>query len=104
MAVIDNALVFAPDYAVPPGETLVELLEERNMSQAELARHTDLSAKHINQIVKGHTPISSDVAFRFERVTGVPGRLWLNLENRYQERLARLADDRTLEKDLALLD
>ena len=103
MAVIDNALEFAPDYAIPPGETLVELLEERNMSQAELARRTDLSAEHINQIVKGHALISSDV-LRFERVTGVPARLWLNLENRYQERLARLADDRTLEKDLALLD
>lgn len=104
MAVIDKAHEFAPDYAVPPGETLVELLEERNMSQAELARRTDLSAKHVNQIAKGHAPISNDVALRFERVTGVPAHLWLNLENRYQERLARLADDRALEKDLALLD
>ncbi|MXY77309.1 MAG: HigA family addiction module antidote protein [Acidimicrobiia bacterium] len=104
MAVIDSAREFAPDYAVPPGETLVELIEERNMSQAELARRTDLSAKHINQIAKGHAPISNDVALRFERVTGVPARLWLNLENRYQERLARLVDDGALERDLHLLD
>ena len=101
---IHRADEFAPDYAVPPGETLVELLEERAMSQVELARRADLSTKHINQIVKGHAPISNDVALRFERVIGVPARLWLNLESRYQESLARLADNKALEADLSLLD
>ena len=100
----DHAYEFAPDYAVPPGETLVELLEERGMSQVELARRTDLSTKHINQIAKGRAPISNDVALRFERVIGVPARLWLNLESGYQEGLARLADDKALAADLSLLD
>jgi len=95
---------FSPDYAVPPGETLLEVLEEREMSQAELARRTDLSAKHINQIVKGHVPLSPDVALRLDRVTGVPARLWLNLEGKYRERLARSADTAVLESDLSMLD
>ena len=103
-AVTPGAFEYSPDYAVPPGETLLDVLDERGMTQAELARRTDLSAKHINQIVKGHAPISNDVALRIERVTGVPARIWLNLESGYQERRARLADDAALEGDLALLD
>ena len=37
---------FSPDFAVAPGETLSELLDDNGMSQAELARRTGLSAKH----------------------------------------------------------
>jgi len=33
-------LPYVPDYAVPPGETLEEALEELGMSQSELARRT----------------------------------------------------------------
>ena len=53
---------YLPNYAVPPGATLAEVLDERGMSQAELAQRTDLSAKHINRIVNGHVRISTDVA------------------------------------------
>ena len=44
---------FRPDYLIPPGETLRDRLAEMNLSQAELAARAGLSAKHVNQIVKG---------------------------------------------------
>ncbi len=73
MAAVRNG--YQPDYVVPPGETLLEMLGEESMSQAELARRTGLSTKHISQIANGHVPISTDVAIRLERATGVPARL-----------------------------
>lgn len=94
---------YLPNYAVPPGATLAEVLDERGMSQAKLAQRTDLSAKHINRIVNGHVQISTDVAIRLERVTDVPARIWLSLEANYQERLARL-DESALVDDLPLLE
>lgn len=48
-----------PDYAVPPGETLEEVLEELEMSQAELATRTGLSPKHVNQVIRGHVALAS---------------------------------------------
>lgn len=95
---------YSPDYATPPGWTLEETLEELSMSQAELARRTGLSTKHINQIVRGKVPISTDSAWRLERVTGVPDRLWNNLESRYQEHKARLAEEAELAEQVDLLD
>jgi HTH-type transcriptional regulator/antitoxin HigA len=74
-----------PDYAVPPGETLSETLEELGMTQRELAQRTDLTPQTINLIVKGVDPITPDTANRLELVTGVPASLWNNLEKRYQE-------------------
>lgn len=70
---------YAPDLVLPPGETLVEVIAERGMTQAELAARTGLSAKHINQIVKGIAPITPDTALLLESTTGVSARVWSNL-------------------------
>jgi HTH-type transcriptional regulator / antitoxin HigA len=45
------------------------------MSQAELARRTGLSAKHINLILKGTAPITPDTALKLERVLNIPARI-----------------------------
>lgn len=94
---------FEPDYAVAPGETLSETLESLGMSQRDLALRTGMSAKTINEIVKGKAPITPDTSVLLERVTGVPSRMWNNLEANYREQLARIADRQRLEKDLEWL-
>ena len=78
------------DYAVPPGETLRELLEEQGLSQRDLARRADLSPKHVNKLLQGLVPLSADVAVRLERVTGTPARIWNRLEADYRSDLERI--------------
>ncbi len=41
-------LVYRPDRVSPPGDTLADILEERGMSQAELAERTGRPLKTIN--------------------------------------------------------
>lgn len=95
---------FKPDYAVPPGWTLEEVLEERSMSQAELARHTGLSEKHISQIMKGDAPISVDTARRLEIATDIPAQLWSSMEHVYRSHLARLANEEKLSSQIGFLE
>ena len=83
---------YEPDYAVAPGRTLQETASSLGIDQRELASRTGLSAKHVNQIVKGIAPLTQDTAIRLERVTGVPARLWNNLEAQYREQIARLEE------------
>jgi HTH-type transcriptional regulator/antitoxin HigA len=78
------------DYAVAPGETLRELLEERDLSQRDLARRTGLSPKHVNRLLRGLVPLRVDVAVRLERVTGTPARFWNGLEATYRSDLERI--------------
>ena len=68
----------------PPGEMLEEALEERGMTNAELARRTGISQKHISQLINGHVPLSMDVSLQLERVLGIPARLWNSLEFNYR--------------------
>jgi HTH-type transcriptional regulator/antitoxin HigA len=87
------------DYAVPPGETLRELLDEQGLTQRDLARRADLSPKHVNRLLQGLVPLSADVAQRLERVTGTPARIWNTLEAGYRSDLQRLRSARDLAAD-----
>ena len=91
---------FEPDYAVAPGQTLGETLDSLGMTQRDLALRTGMSAKTINEIIKGKAPITPDTSVLLERVTGVPARMWNNLEANYREQLAKIADRQRLEEDL----
>ena len=44
---------YEPDYAVPPGATLREALDEKGLSQSDLAQCTGMAEKTISQIVNG---------------------------------------------------
>ncbi|MEU0940983.1 ImmA/IrrE family metallo-endopeptidase [Embleya sp. NPDC005971] len=80
---------YAPQTAHPPGETLKEALEERGITQVDLARRTGLSTKHINQIVQGSAALSPETALLLERVTGLPATVWNALEAAWRTQLAR---------------
>ncbi|MER6562100.1 helix-turn-helix domain-containing protein [Streptomyces sp. NPDC001027] len=88
-----------PDYAVSPGETLREQLEELGMSQAELATRTGLTPKHINQVMQGVVPLSGDVAQRLEYATGVPAGLWNRLEADFRTHRLRLSQAQAQAED-----
>lgn len=96
--------VFEPEWAVPPGQILADALTDRGWSQAELARRTDRPVKTINEIVKGKATITPDTAIQFERVMGIPARLWLNLERLYAEARAREESRAQLETQVDWID
>lgn len=94
---------YEPDYAVPPGETLLEVMQSLNMTQKDLAARTELTVQSLIRICKGEQPISYETANKLELVTNVPARFWNNLESTYREQLAKLAEREALEKDLEWL-
>lgn len=87
---------YIPDYVSPPGDTLLETIEDLGMSQAELARRTGRPLKTINEIIQGKAAITPDTALQFERVLGIPARFWNNREQQYRESLAHLAEQKQL--------
>ena len=81
---------FEPDYGVHPGETLKELLREAGWSQAELARRTGLSQKHISRVITGNAGIGADMALLLERETNVSARMWASMQAAYDVYAARV--------------
>ncbi|MEV4991570.1 HigA family addiction module antitoxin [Pseudarthrobacter sp. LMD1-1-1.1] len=90
-------------YAVAPGEFLAEWLEEQGMSQGELARRMDVSAKHVSSLINGGS-LTAETAVKLERVTGSSAQYWLRLEAQHRADLIRLTEAKTLEsEDLTFL-
>lgn len=85
----EQLINYRPSNVSPPGETLADILDERGMTQAELAERTGRPIKTINEIIKGKSAITSETAIQFERVLGVPAEFWNQREANYRGYLAR---------------
>lgn len=78
-----------PDWAVSPGEILLEALQDREMTQSELAQRLGRPLKTVNEIIKGKASITPETAIQLERALGIAARFWTGLERQYRDTLAR---------------
>lgn len=92
---------YQPDYAVPPGWVLADMIEAREISQAEFARRCGRSAKLISDITAGKAPVEPETALQFERVLGMDASIWLNIEANYQLHQAKEQEEQAFEKSIA---
>jgi addiction module HigA family antidote len=74
---------------IPPGEILLEeFLKPTGLSQNELARAIDVPPGRINDIVRGKRGITRDTAARLAVYFGTSAELWINLQARYDAKVA----------------
>ena len=85
--------------ATPPGATIKEQLNDREMSQKEFAARMDMSEKHISKLINGEVKLIPEVAVRLEMVLGVPAKFWNNLEAVYREKLLKVESENTMDDD-----
>lgn len=97
-------LAYQPIAVSPPGSTLLELLEERGITQTELARRMGRPLNPINEMILGAKEITEDTALELERVLGTPAHFWLAREANYREFLARQRDAVHMPERLDWLD
>ncbi len=74
----------------PPGDSLKEVLEDRRISQAELALRLGRPKEKVNGLIKGKEPITRKTALSLESVLEIPASYWLNRESLYREEIERI--------------
>lgn len=84
-----SKLLYQPDIVSAPGVTLLDLLEERGMTQVALAERIGRPLKTINEIIKGKAAITSETAIQLERALGTPAAFWNQREANYRAYLAQ---------------
>jgi len=73
---------------IHPGKFLADELEALGMSAPELAAAIHVPANRIYQILKGQRALTADTALRLGQWLGTSAELWMNLQKRYELRLA----------------
>ena len=70
---------------VLPGEILAEeFLAPKGLSTAALARHIDVPANRVSEIVAGRRAITGDTALRFAAAFGTTPEFWMGLQMRWE--------------------
>jgi HTH-type transcriptional regulator / antitoxin HigA len=80
---------FSPDWVSPPGDTISDLLKERDWTQVQLAKRLGYTPKHVSLLIQGKVSITEKVALRLELVLGSSVGFWLNREAQYRAQLAQ---------------
>lgn len=84
--------------AIHPGEFLMEILKEMNISQASFAKAIGVSPMRISHLIKKTRPVTAEMALLIGRAFNQSPQYWLNLQTSYDLKTAeatmseRLAD------------
>lgn len=85
--------------ATPPGATIKEQLNDRDMSQKEFAVRMNMSEKHISKLINGEVQLTPETSVRLEMVLGVPAKYWNNLEAIYREKIIKAEAENEMDAD-----
>lgn len=93
------------EFIIHPGETIKEVLEERQMPQEELAIRTGFSPKHISEVVNCKKGISPSFAKSLEYVFGIPASFWINLQGIYDKEILEYKEQEEIdENEVKIID
>jgi HTH-type transcriptional regulator / antitoxin HigA len=85
------------------GHSLKSLLEEKQMSQRELAARTALSSSYISSVIKGDRPISPGFACKLEQVFKISAEAIMYHQVKRDLEIIKEEDYDTVEKDTKIL-
>jgi len=78
-----------PAYAIHPGEMLLDEIEAREMSQAELGKLIGYKRSQLNEVIKGKRAINANLALLLEAALEIPADFWLKAQREYELDLAK---------------
>lgn len=83
---------FEPNWASPPGATVLDLLQERGLQMKELAERAHRDVQSVTRLVFGVEPLTSDWAECLSNVLGATTGFWMRREETYRSDLRRICE------------
>ena len=85
---------FNPNWAIPPGVTIQNILSEKGVSINEFAQRLEWSVDKVNNLIIGKIQIDEGVASLLQETIGSTKSFWLNRYMIYEKRNKILCDER----------
>lgn len=103
--IVSNTATFCPDWASPPGETIADILRERNITINEFAKSIGKTGAEVSNLMSGRLAITIGLARRLEQVLGGSVEFWMARDFQYQQQTADPQEvTNTWVRDLPLSD
>lgn len=81
---------FQPNWASPPGATILDLLKEKNIPLNNFANRNNWDLSFMKNLLNGDIEINYEVAKKLEDNLGATTNFWLNREKQYRITIERL--------------
>src|SRR5947209_20542239 len=83
---------FAPDWFSKPGDTLLTLMEQRELTSESLASKLKCSSVVVQGLIAGTVAIDSALAIALSKHVGGTPKIWEARQTQYQVALSRSAE------------
>ncbi|MCY9846604.1 XRE family transcriptional regulator [Pectobacterium jejuense] len=83
-------LNFSPDRVSPPGDTIIDLMDEHGLTDEELSKKIGLSVGKGQQLLTGHVHLNESLAYKLQDVFNVSVEFWLKRESAYRQHIEYL--------------
>lgn len=83
---------FHPNWASAPGDTIADILRERDISDVEFAKLIGYATADANDLIKGHATITLSVARRLKQVLGGSVEFWMARDYQYRQDISRFRE------------
>ena len=90
-------MTFEPDWVVPPGASINNLLNKLEIEKDEIAESLNLTVIQMNQLISGKQRITSEIAQGLANILGGSVNFWLKRDEIYVSELDRLNMDSNVE-------
>jgi HTH-type transcriptional regulator / antitoxin HigA len=84
---------FQPDWVSPPGETIAEILEQKNLSPIKFAERIGRTSEEVEELIRGAENITIETARKLQNILGASVAFWMIRESQYREDQVRLANN-----------
>lgn len=84
--IANNLTPFEPTH---PGQLIRDELEERKMSQVNLAKQIGVSPSLLNEVINGKRSVNTELALLLEAALGISAHIWLDLQADYNMQMVK---------------
>lgn len=76
--------------AIPPGYTIKEQLDLLHIDIFEFSIRMEMPIEAVGDLLNGECELSSEIAIKLEKITGISTEFWNNLESNYRAKVVSI--------------
>lgn len=93
---MSNYIEYNDKIAFHPGYYIKEIVDESGLTQEDFAKRLDTTPKNLSIIIRGEQSLSREMAMKLSRMLGTSVEYWLNIQNKFDSRIAEFDSDKEL--------
>lgn len=98
-----NKKVYNELIAFHPGYYINDIIEDMEITQEAFAKRCELTAKHLSDIVNGKAKVTIEVARKLSLMLGTSSEMWLNLQAKYDAKIAEIDNCKKVDEQIEIL-